>query len=195
MNTVAPYPLYWPEYVARTKPSSRLRSPFRSDFRTAIDNVTKSLRLFQKEAGVEIAHVILSSNVDLLCQNPDDPGAVAWFVMDHQWVAFGVDRFQTVEANIQAIHHIIEARRVELRYGGLAIVRQTFKSFVALPAPPNSQWWEVLGIDRFAPRAEILTAFKELAARHHPDVGGSHDIMVTIIKARDDALRISADKG
>ena len=46
-----------------------------------------------------------------------------------------VDRYNSVEANLQAIHHIIEARRVELRHGTLALVRASFTGFKALPAP------------------------------------------------------------
>lgn len=169
--TISPYPLAWPDGVARTPHIKRLNSPFRTGFDQAVKNVSESLRLFQKEAGVKIEHVQLSSNVTLLDKAPHDPGAVAWFQMDSHWVAFGVDRFLTVEANIQAIHHIIEARRVELRYGGLAIVRQTFKAFIALPAPGGKHWSEVLGVPADAAREKIDEAYRKLARERHPDAG------------------------
>jgi DnaJ domain len=169
--------------VARTPAQRRLKSPFRTGFDTAIANVAKSLRLFQKEAGIKIEHVVLSTNVDLLCAVPADPGTAAWFMLDNQWTAFGVDRFLRVEANIQAIHHIIEARRVELRYGGLAIVRQTFRAFLALPGPA---WWETLGVPHDASARQIESAYKSLAMRHHPDKSGDPAMMAA---ARASALK------
>ncbi|TDX61971.1 hypothetical protein EDE12_11273 [Methylosinus sp. sav-2] len=187
--TIAPYPLQWPHAVARTPPARRIKSPFRTGFEQAVKNVADSLRLFQKEAGVKIEHVILSTNVDLLNKSPADPGAVAWFQMDGQWVAFGVDRFLMVEANIQAIHHIIEARRVELRYGGLSIVRQTFRSFIALPAPRGIHWTEILHVPANATPEQIERAFRHEAKTAHPDAGGSDQMMAELNAARAQALK------
>jgi DnaJ domain len=183
--TVPSYPLQWPENVPRTPSTKRIfRSPFRTAFAAAVDNVANSLRLFQKEAGVKIEHVVLSTNADLVTRDPADPGAAAWFLMDNQWTAFGVDRFVRVEANVQAIHHIIEARRVELRYGGLAIVRQTFRAFLAIPNARVRPWWEVLAVPQDASRAEIESAFRAMAAKCHPDVGGSNEAMAELNAAR-----------
>lgn len=168
----------------------RLNSPFRTAYNGAIENVIRSLRGFQKDSGVRIDHPILSSNVDLMGRLAnDDPGAAAWFQFDAQMVAFGVDRFRDVAANVQAIHHIIEARRVELRYGGLQIVRQTFRSFHALlPSTGDKHWSEVLGVSRGAAREEIVAAYRTLAPMRHPDSGGSHETMAELNHARDKAL-------
>jgi len=191
MTTVAPYPLHWPTGVPRTASIKRIASaPFRTEFDRAVKNVADSLRLFQKDAGVKIEHVVLSTNVDLLNRSPVDPGAAAWFMMDGQFVAFAIDRYAKVEANIQAIHHIIEARRTELRYGGLAIVRQTFRAFLALPGPVSRQWFEVLGVDERASIADIDLAYRKLAAANHPDQGGSTDKMAELNIARDEARRL-----
>lgn len=190
--TVAPYPLQWPTGIARTDSMRRQNSPFRTAYSSAVDNVAKSLRNFQKDSGVKIEHVVLSSNVDLLNNAPRDPGAAAWFKMDGQFVAFGVDRFRDVAANVQAIHHIIEARRVELRYGGLAIVRQTFRAFIALPGPSARSWRDVLALAPHIPAtaANIQQAYRTLAAARHPDVtGGSTDAMAELNMARDAALK------
>ena len=189
MTTIAPYPLAWPDGVARTASGRRLKSPFRTAYASAVENVADSLRLFQRDAGVKIEHVVLSSNVDMINRNPPDPGAAAWFKMDGQFVAFGVDRFLDVAANVQAIHHIIEARRTELKYGGLAIVRQTFKAFLALPAPPRSQWWDVLQCRPDAPPDLIEAQFRRLARDRHPDAGGSVAAMSELNVARDQALK------
>jgi hypothetical protein len=184
---INPYPLAWPDNMPRTPPNKRITSPFRTSYEGAVQNVIKSLRGFDKDAGVRIGNPVLSSNVDMLGRvTSADPGAACWFQMDGALVAFGVDRFPTVAANVQAIHHIIEARRVELRYGGLAIVRQTFKAFIALPAP--KPWWEILGVPQTATVEEVDAAFRRLAAERHPDKpGGSDAMMAELNAARDQA--------
>lgn len=194
METVSPYPLHWPDNRGRIPAAKRIRSPFRTSFQRAVENVQRSLRGFQKDAGVKIEHVVLSSNVDLLNQSPSDPGAAVWFTMDGQWVAFAVDRFTDVAGNVQAIHHIIEARRTELRYGGLEIVKQTFRSFVALPAPAGARkrtWREVLGFSaNYRPmQAEIDSNYRDRARKAHPDTGGSDAAMTELNAAREAALR------
>jgi hypothetical protein len=176
--------------MPRTTALRRVRSPFRTGYGKALENVVKSLQGFQKDSGLRVEHPVLSSNVDLMGRMLDnDPGVAAWFQMDGQWVAFGVDRFNDAASNVQAIHHIIEARRTELRYGGLAIVRQTFKSFLALPAPAGSHWSEILGVPKTATRDQIESAFRDKAKESHPDKqGGSSEQMAKINAARKVAL-------
>lgn len=62
--------------------------------------------------------------------------------------------------------------RTEMRHGGLHIVRQTFKGFVALPAPPGKKPW------------------REKAKAAHPDntATGSKEAMAALSAARDEAL-------
>lgn len=185
--TIAPYPLAWPDNVARTSAARRERSPFRTGYEKSVQNVISSLRGFQKDSGLRIDNPVRSSNVDLMGRVKDnDPGVAVWFQFDGQWVAFGVDRFPDAASNIQAIHHIIEARRVELRYGGLAIVRQTFRSFIALPAPPH--WSEILGVARGVTIDQVQKAYRELATKRHPDRGGSQEQMAELNRARDAAV-------
>ena len=192
MSTISPYPLQWPEGRDRIPANKRLRSPFRTSFQRAVENVQRSLRGFQRDAGVKIEHVVLSSNVDLMNDNPADPGAAVWFMMDGQWVAFAVDRFRDVASNVQAIHHIIEARRTELRYGGLEIVRQTFRSFIALPSPAGEKkrtWREILGAGQFPTANEIERLYREKAKTAHPDAGGSDAAMAELNWARKEAMK------
>jgi hypothetical protein len=49
-------------------------------------------------------------------------------------------------------------------------------------------WCEVLGVDRAATLEQITAAYRERAKRLHPDVGGSHEGMTALTRARDEAL-------
>lgn len=188
----AAYPLSWPEGFPRAK--SREAGKFKTSLAAAISNVQGSLRLFGTDSRCKLDHVMLSSNVTLGVSRPDDPGVAAWFLWDGEQRCIPVDRYQTVAANLQAIHHIIEARRVELRHGTLSLVRASFKGFtLALPAPGRRTWREVLD---FSPNDEsqitrdvIESRHRRLATIRHPDKpGGSHEAMAELNAARDQAL-------
>jgi hypothetical protein len=133
--------------------------------------------------------------VTLGADKPPDPGVAVWFTWDGLSVCIPVDRYLTVAANLQAIHHVIEARRVELRHGTLALVRATFTGFAALP-PPNTggdilapTWWEVLGVRRGATEAEIKAAHRKAIRDGHPDAGGSPGWAADLNAARDAGLK------
>jgi hypothetical protein len=189
------YPLSWPEGFPRSK--TREAGRFKTSLSGALKNATDSLGLFGRDSGRAVSNVILSSNVTLGEHRPADPGVAAWFLWDGEQRCIPVDRYTTVEANLQAIHHILEARRVELRYGTLALVRATFQGFTpALPAPGTRKrpWREVLD---FMPndgpqitRDVIEARYRRLATIRHPDKpGGSHDAMSELNRARDEALQ------
>lgn len=185
----AAYPLQWPEGFPRAK--SREPGKFKTALPTALKNVHDSLRRFGEDSRAPVSCIILSSNVTLGQSNPADPGVAAWFLWDGEQRCIPVDRYQTVEANLQAIHHIIEARRVELRHGTLALVRATFKGFVpALPAPGSARpWREVLELGAKPTRDEVEKAFRALAKTRHPDQGGSAAAFAELNAARAAAMK------
>lgn len=182
--TATAYPLSWPAGFPRAK--HREAGQFRTSYESALENVANSLRRFGIDSGKTITDPIMSSNINLLDKAPADAGVAVWFSWDGMQICIPVDRYLSPAANLQAIHHILEARRTELRHGTLNLVRATFQGFRALPPPPH--WSEILGIPRSASRAEIETAFKRLAGEHHPDRGGSHERMSEINTARARAL-------
>ncbi|MDE2436470.1 MAG: hypothetical protein KGM49_09435 [Sphingomonadales bacterium] len=97
-------------------------------------------------------------------------------------------RMHEVEHNLQAIYHILDARRTEMRHGGLHIVRQTFKGFVALPAPAGQRpWREVLDLAGPVTAAQIDAAYRDKAVTAHPDKGGSTEVMSALNRARAEA--------
>lgn len=186
--TASAFPLSWPsQFPRKLQPE---RGAFKTALPVALKNVQDSLRRFAADSGKRVDGLVISSNFTLGVQKPADPGVAVWFTWDGLQVCIPVDRYQSVEANLQAIHHIIEARRVELRHGTLALVRATFQGFVALPKPPGTAWWDVLGVKSKATQAEVDAAFKRLASQYHPDRdGGSTERMATINRARDEALK------
>ena len=135
-----------------------------------------------------IKDVIISSNVTLGASRPADPGVAVWFTWAGEQRCIAVDRYPKAEDNLQAIHHIIEARRTELRHGGLNIVKQTFKGFTALPAP---DWKRTLGLDapgRIVTKQDIEAAYRERAKTAHPDRGGTGAAMAELTAAKALAL-------
>lgn len=185
--TVA-YPLTWPEHIPRSK--TREKGKFSASLTTALGNVQTSLRLFAKDSDKPLSSLVISSNVTLGADRPADPGVAVWFTWDGLQVCIPVDRYQTVAANLQAIHHVIEARRVELRHGTLALVRATFMGFKALPpATGRRAWWDVLGVAKTASADEIERAYKSKAKQAHPDVGGTNEAMAVLTAAREEAMR------
>jgi len=184
------YPLTWPDTLPRAK--SRETGAFRTELAGALKNVEGSLQAFGRDSGKPVSDIVLSSNVSLGRNKPEDPGVAAWFTWEGQQICIPVDRYSTPAANLQAIHHIIEARRTELRHGTLNLVRATFQGFKALPAPSGSHWTEVLGLPMTATPAEIRDAYKAKAKTAHPDSGGSQDAMAALTDARDRALKQAA---
>lgn len=185
------YPLTWPENFPRS--ARREAGAFKTALAKALENVQASLRLFGRDSGKAVANVVLSSNVTLGAAKPADPGVAAWFHWDGMQVCIPVDRYASVEANLQAIHHILEARRTELRHGTLALVRATFQGFRALPAPARREWYDVLGLadvpKRNISKATIENRYRELAKQRHPDAGGTADAMAELNAARAAALK------
>ena len=169
------YPLCWPQGFPRWR-GQREKGSFRTEFDGAVRNVKKSLAMFAADSGSAIESPILSSNMNALQDDqPDaDPGVAVWFVWDKAQVCIPVDRYDRPASNLQAIHHIIEARRTELRHGTLQLVRAAFAGFKFLPAPKGKHWRDVLRITVARPtRADIESAFRERSKQVHPDAGGN----------------------
>lgn len=185
--TAQAYPLTWPPGFPRAK--DREEGRFKTALPNAIKNVQASLRGFAADSDKKLEGLVISSNVTLGLDEPTDTGVAVWFAWDGLQVCIPVDRYRSVASNLQAVHHILEARRVELRHGTLALVRATFTGFMALPAPAGGAWWEVLGLKPAATADEIKEARQRLATQHHPDKGGDAAKMAEINRAHDIGMR------
>lgn len=185
--TVSNYPLSWPQGFPRSKASEWGR--FRTSFSDARANVEKELARFAKDSRKVISNVIISSNVTIGGEPPVDAGVAVWFTWDDMQVCIPVDRYSQAAHNLQAISLIIEARRVELRHGTLALVRATFQGFTALPPPRGKHWSEILGIKPSATKADVEAAYRRRARDLHPDAGGDTAEMAELNNARATALQ------
>jgi hypothetical protein len=181
------YPLSWPDGLPRTE--RKVTSQFRTTLAAALNNVRKSLEAFGKDSGKGVTEISITSNVTLGETRPSDTGVAVWFTWDGQQRCIAVDRYPKPEDNLQAIHHVLEARRTEMRHGGLHVVRQTFKGFTALPAPPGRKSWrDVLGITGQVTPADVDTAYRQKATELHPDKpGGDAAAMAELNRARAEA--------
>lgn len=182
------YPLAWPPGFPRTK--ERERSKFKTTLASSLGNVRRSLELFGKDSRKPISALVISSNYSLGDERPVDPGVAVYFQWDGIAVCIPVDRYVTLADNLQATHHIIEARRVELRHGSLQLIRATFTGFTALP-PPNAaySWRMILDCGREATLADAERKYREKARKAHPDNGGTHADMAQLNQAITEARR------
>jgi hypothetical protein len=191
MTTATAFPLAWPDNMRRS--TRRESSRFRSTLAASLKNVSDSLRKFGADSGVPITNIVLSSNYSLGVSRPPDPGVAAWFAWNGESICIPVDRYDTIEANLQAIHHIIEARRTELRHGTLQLVKATMQGFKALPPPAGAKarrpWTEVLGLPSSATKEQIEARFRDKAKAAHPDAGGSTEAMTELNRAKQEALQ------
>jgi hypothetical protein len=189
MAAIPSYPLSWPDGLPRTE--RKVASQFRTTLSAALNNVRKSLEAFGRDSARAVKDIALTSNVTLGDNRPADPGIAVWFEWDGQQRCIAIDRYPKPEDNLQAVHHVLEARRTEMRHGGLHVVRQTFKGFTALPAPPGRKSFrQVLGIraDAALTPSLIDEAYRSAAQNAHPDRdGGSNEKMSELNRARAEA--------
>ncbi|GKS73723.1 J domain-containing protein [Acidovorax sp. SUPP950] len=210
---VTAYPLSWPAGWKRTPAASRLSGNFgmkkenrfgsTSKVPLSIAEATTRLLAELERMGAKQSTVVLSTNPVLRQDGlprsgqaaPADPGAAVYWKdpFNGQPRSMAIDRYTKVEQNIAALAATIEALRAIERHGGAVVLERAFTGFAALPAPiaagMHREWWEVLGVPRNASTQAIGDAYRSLAARHHPDRGGSADRMAEINRARDEALK------
>lgn len=159
MTAIPPYPLQWPDDIRRSQ--RRERSRFQTTLSKAMANVSDSLRRFGDDSGRKITGVVITSNASLGDMRPADPGIAVWFHWDDGQRRIAADKYDRPECNLQAIHHILEARRTELRHAGIEIARATFRGFQsALPAPASEHWTTILALPRTATADDVKAAHR-----------------------------------
>lgn len=194
------FPLYWPEGQPRTK--NRSAAAFKVEFVQARDELLHSLELLGAKT------IIISTNIPIRgdglpragLPEPADPGVAVYFerrigrdfsaANPPRPFVIACDSFSKVRWNLRAVGGTVEALRAIQRYGATSMLEQAFRGFAALPpAGATKPWTEVLGVPANAGPSVIRTAYRELAAIHHPDRGGDQARMAEINRAYEEASR------
>jgi hypothetical protein len=196
------FPLQWPEGWARTVPHKRARARYKLTPESALKHLLDELR----RLGAFSSAIVVSTNVPLRrdglpyagVRPPEDPGvAVYWSTRAFKDRVIACDKWDRVHDNIHAIGLAIEGLRAMERAGATQILDRAFAAFGALP--PSSQaevirpFWEVFEIPQTTlavlSLAMVEARYRELAAKAHPDKGGSDAAMAELNRAREDARR------
>lgn len=184
-GTITAYPLAWPVGWARTRHPQRARYSQDRTLAQAREEVISGVRLMGG------ARLIISSNLELRMdglpwsgqRQPTDKGIAVYFNYKGKPVAFACDKWATIEDNLWAVKLTIDAMRQIERSGVSELLERAFKGFDALPAPSGAAWWEILGVSAISPIDDIKAAFRTLARKHHPDMGGDSNEFLKITAA------------
>lgn len=183
------YPLTWPQGQQRTPSWQRKGGSF---YENGFGHIRDELLGELRRLGA--SEVILSSNIPTRqdglpyanSREPDDSGVAVYFKRRKKDYVIACDAYNRAWKNLRAIHKTIEALRTIERHGGSSMLEQAFTGFTALPAhQAEPSWWDVLGVSPGASLGQIEDAYQDLARRHHPDIGGDHEMMARINRARD----------
>lgn len=199
MSDPEAYPLDWPTGWPVTPPYNRRYGHFTTNFGKARDGLLDEVR---KLGG---RNLIISSDVqlrndglpraDFAKRDIPNPGVAIYFQWKGKSYAIACDKFRSVQDNMRAVGLTIESIRALERYGASSIMERAFSGFAALPAPiqMGRTCWQILDLgtpsDEGAPSTDdIERAYRELARKYHPDVGGSTQQMAELNAAREQAL-------
>lgn len=189
------YPLYWPDGWARTKPGLRAGNhSWKKTFAQYHAELLAELRRMGAKG------IVVSTNVPLRkdglpyldYRRVDDPGAAVYFRRgaEDKPYCLACDKFRDVHLNIHAIGLTIEALRTIERNGATDMLERAFEGFKQLAEKASDPWREVLDLTHRDPAqltvAELDQAFKKLARKHHPDLGGDPARFQQIVRARDE---------
>jgi hypothetical protein len=202
MSTQSAYPLQWPSAWPRCKfpISSRFSTRVRGEVSTYRKDRTMAQStacVMQEVRALKAVALVISTNVELRLDGlprsdrraPMDKGVAVYFTLKGRRTVLACDKWNRVEDNLYAIAKDIEATRGRERWG-VGSVEQAFAGYAALPPAGSSagaSWWNVLGCAHDAPFDVVKDAYRDKARAAHPDNGGSHDAMVLLNSAWDQA--------
>ena len=188
------YPLAWPDGWKRTPDRSRKSG---RSFQTSWDKARRNI--FKELEMIGARHFVVSSWLELRNDGQPradkarmriaDPGVAVYFEYRGRPMVMARDAYDNVFANLHSIGLAISHLRGMERHGGATMMERAFEGFAALPSPDQVDCFLTLGVRPTASEDEINEAFRGLARKAHPDVGGSHDAMAKLATARDLALK------
>lgn len=164
------YPLQWP--IGRVRWSgARQPSAFK------MSEAAMKEHLFTELERMNAKDIVVSTNQAPYsrAQKMTDPGVAVYFKRKGQELAIACDKYISVIDNLHAIGMAIEAFRMLERHGTGEMVDAAFSGFKALPeaiimgAGQARAWHEVLQVNSNADASVIKAAYRNLAAKYHPD--------------------------
>jgi hypothetical protein len=191
------FPLQWPEGWERTSSDRRTHARYKVNQERAQQDLVHSLKLLGAQ------HIVISTNVELRRDGlpyanrprPQDPGVAAYWYRKGRNEVIACDTWLTVSDNMRAVYMAVEALRQLERCGASEILGRAFQGFGALPPASGTvkkrTWREVFdwrNPDRPSGMA-IRMWYRQFARERHPDNGGSHEAMVELNAAFEEALR------
>jgi hypothetical protein len=110
------------------------------------------------------------------------------------------DNLRAAQLTIEYLYRALEGLGVEQDEEALEITfDQVFSGFAALPDDTSVKllmltdgrrpWWEVLGVERNATKADIRGAYRVLSRQHHPDRGGDVETFKLVKDAYETAMQ------
>jgi hypothetical protein len=143
------------------------------------DEAERDLALELERLGADSAYISTDQELRVTGsprrdRQPTSPAAAVYFVRKGKQLCIPCDKFSSVRDNIRAIGLTIQNIRQMERYGTSQTVEATLSGFAALPAEasPNAgprAWHEVLQVSPDADPSVIRAAYRNLAAKYHPD--------------------------
>ena len=182
------FPLQWPHDWPRSR--SRSESRYKVGYNQALEDLLRELEML---GGSDI---VVSTNVPLrrdglpfadhARRRIDDPGVAVYFKRKRQQQVIACDTWERVHENIRAIGLTVAGLRAVQRAGASQLLNRAFTGFKMLTAgdpirvPVKREWWEILGCNSNVTDAELKKAWRAVAAKAHPDKGGSDEAMAIV---------------
>ena len=196
---ISAHPLCWPANWPRTA-ARKHSAPYKLAFWQAYNEALDELRRFKGFGVVVSTDVPLRRDGQPYADgDPRDPGVAVYFTRGKQEYVIACDLYERVRFNMRAVGLALEGLRAVERSGAAHILDRAFAGFAQLGSgsptgPEQRPWREVLNLEGlagpdFAVRAAIEASFKSLSRTRHPDAGGTHEAMLELNAAREQALQ------
>lgn len=164
-----PYPLVWPDKVARTEKHRRKSGRFSMTETGAVREINRNLNLMR--AG----NCLISTDKQRFSDagNPvsgNDPGVAVYFTHKSQERVVAIDLYSSTQANLCAMANTLDALRTLERHGGVNVFEQAMQGFDVAELPARRRpWHEVLRVYPDSALSVIDAAYRDQAKIAHPD--------------------------